>query len=429
MNYTRENWGGNQACCNTASGWRPWATTWVQTGIPTTGLGGFSQVAYPQPIVSDIEFADNGDMIIGVMDRFSMQTGAMQTIAVSGSSVMTTGLSNGDILHACLDGGSFVLEDGGTTCGHPDIRSNANVGASSGSLLTNDGPGNNGEYYFDDFQQSGGTGNFTTHKENALGAAAVLRGEETVLATVFNPQNGENFANGFHVYNTDTGIEEDNFTVFSFESGTGGFGKSAGVGDIELICDALPIQVGNYVWADTDGDGIQDPSESGLAGVTVELWADTDGDGTADTKVAETTTDANGQYLFSEAGTNVYGQTEDWSFTAANEVAPNTAYEIRIPLAQGALSRLPATTQDANGVTDNNNLTDLSDSDVAEVSGNAVIAFETGTQGQNNHSLDAGFGEACVQPTVLAFAIQPSCIDNVVQNNGYLQLSSVMDGD
>src|SRR5262245_21282862 len=33
-----------------------------------------------------------------------------------------------------------------------------------------------------------------------------------------------------------------------------------------------PISLGNFVWNDYDGDGIQDPSEPGIGGVRVELW-------------------------------------------------------------------------------------------------------------------------------------------------------------
>jgi serine-aspartate repeat-containing protein C/D/E len=32
-----------------------------------------------------------------------------------------------------------------------------------------------------------------------------------------------------------------------------------------------PATIGDYVWRDTDGDGIQDPTESGINGVTVVL--------------------------------------------------------------------------------------------------------------------------------------------------------------
>lgn len=33
-----------------------------------------------------------------------------------------------------------------------------------------------------------------------------------------------------------------------------------------------PINLGNFVWHDLDADGIQDPSEPGVAGITVQLW-------------------------------------------------------------------------------------------------------------------------------------------------------------
>ena len=51
--------------------------------------------------------------------------------------------------------------------------------------------------------------------------------------------------------------------------------------------------IGDYVWFDTNGDGIQDPDEQGIQGVTVTL---THPDGTTET----TTTDENGLYLFDE---------------------------------------------------------------------------------------------------------------------------------
>ncbi len=52
--------------------------------------------------------------------------------------------------------------------------------------------------------------------------------------------------------------------------------------------------LGDYVWDDLDGDGIQDEGEPGLADVTVRLYK------CDDTFVAETTTDADGLYLFAD---------------------------------------------------------------------------------------------------------------------------------
>ncbi len=56
--------------------------------------------------------------------------------------------------------------------------------------------------------------------------------------------------------------------------------------------------LGDYIWNDTDGDGVQDAGEAGIAGVTVTLYDDPDGDGVYDHAVATTTTDAAGRYIF-----------------------------------------------------------------------------------------------------------------------------------
>ena len=71
------------------------------------------------------------------------------------------------------------------------------------------------------------------------------------------------------------------------------------MGDLEIIGLPAPIELGNRVWRDRDGNGRQDPGESGFAGVTVGLYT---GGGTL---VASAVTDANGEYYFSSAaGTN-----------------------------------------------------------------------------------------------------------------------------
>ena len=59
--------------------------------------------------------------------------------------------------------------------------------------------------------------------------------------------------------------------------------------------------IGDRVWLDADGDGIQDVGETGLSGVGVDLYLDDDGTpgpSLGDTLVSSTTTDANGNYLF-----------------------------------------------------------------------------------------------------------------------------------
>ena len=61
--------------------------------------------------------------------------------------------------------------------------------------------------------------------------------------------------------------------------------------------------VGDRVWYDADGDGIQGPNEPGIEGVTVEIWSDKNKDGvidlSRDSLLGDRTTDINGNYFFS----------------------------------------------------------------------------------------------------------------------------------
>ena len=52
-----------------------------------------------------------------------------------------------------------------------------------------------------------------------------------------------------------------------------------------------PINIGNFVWRDTDGDGRQDTNEVGISGVTVQLW-----NSAKTLMIASTVTNANGAY-------------------------------------------------------------------------------------------------------------------------------------
>ena len=61
--------------------------------------------------------------------------------------------------------------------------------------------------------------------------------------------------------------------------------------------------IGDFVWSDTNGDGVQDAGEAGIENVTVDLVWDLDGDGVIDAGepvLATRTTDAAGDYDFGE---------------------------------------------------------------------------------------------------------------------------------
>lgn len=70
--------------------------------------------------------------------------------------------------------------------------------------------------------------------------------------------------------------------------------------DLTVTNTRKTYAIGDYTWIDTDKDGIQDKNEPVLPGVKVELF-DENGK-----KIAETTTDKNGRYIFDELESGKY---------------------------------------------------------------------------------------------------------------------------
>jgi SdrD B-like domain len=115
------------------------------------------------------------------------------------------------------------------------------------------------------------------------------------------------------------------------------FAKLDGLGNVRSLVDSdiEGVQLGDRVWVDTDGNGIQDPSERGVAGVRVELLVNGQPYTDANNVPVSTVTDANGNYVF----TNILQST----------VARPLAYAIRIPAGQGVLAPYTLTVANAPG--------------------------------------------------------------------------------
>jgi hypothetical protein len=364
--------------------WYPWSDDFSQFFVQAGDPEFFCRT---QPILSDIEFDDSGAMILGFIDRAGHQLGHLNYEPYAGNTHLIYVSSGGDILRAEWDGASWVLESNAQWATIPGSPTGCGVG-------TGEGPGG-GEFYCQDLA-------YDYHKEVSVGGLAQLASVQEVVVTAFDPwvTGGEDdlFTGGvLHLSNED-GTRSSGYRIYQTVWGgqEGYFGKAAGLGDLELLCDPAPIEIGNRVWEETDGNGIQDPEETNIAGVDVELWADTNDDGIADTQVGTATTDANGNYYF--------GGVNDSNMTGGNSVEPNTAYELRISLTDPDLPYGATPTPPDQG-------TDLHDSDGDNGgihTGYSTVQFTTGAAGANNHTYDFGFDPLPTAVTLASFTARAS---------------------
>ena len=119
-----------------------------------------------------------------------------------------------------------------------------------------------------------------------------LPGSNQVISTVFDPII-ESFSGGLHRYSTVNGKKSAAIQLYNRNNSS--FGKASGLGALEIMDEPAPIEIGNYVWLDKDGNGVQDANEKGIAGVTLCLY-----DSNCNL-VANTVSDSNGEYVFSNA--------------------------------------------------------------------------------------------------------------------------------
>ncbi|MCH9740766.1 MAG: hypothetical protein K0U38_08010 [Epsilonproteobacteria bacterium] len=319
--------------------WNPWTDTY-------TDVNKNFRMIHPVPILSNIKFHTTGDMILGFADRTALQGGAL-TNDINGDLRETFTFSGGDILKATLNSdGSFSIDN----------------------------------YNFIDDNTTD-----TEYREGALGAVAHIMGSnQTVFTQYDNVSPNADYTKGVTFISNTNGsnvgayrVADDNRPRF--------FGKSMGIGDIELITASAPTEIGNRVWSDTNSDGIQDANESALDGVEVKLFK-------SGVEIATATTDASGNYIFSNDSSKVSTASHKYNLTS---LVPNADYSIIIPNVQGTnkqnrLNTLMLTNPNNNvGVGSN-----INDSDAIIDEDNATISIAESDipyAGSNNHSFDIGF--------------------------------------
>ncbi|MTB50238.1 SdrD B-like domain-containing protein [Lewinella sp. W8] len=439
------NYGRNSAidfCSNNADAeFNPWTPVYDRAGFltrqnATIGTGNLAEQSYPQPQIADIEFMEDGRMVVGIRDRFADQHGYLKLPpnpnAATGANTRFTADGGGDILVASpnisLNDGTFVIENN---------SSNGTNGAPFGPTFgagRGEGPGG-GEFFFGDrYRPTNAPPDGPTrpgcstdvndvdpappwqnreqgHDEVSLGGAFIYSGRERVVMSAYDPLEDWNFFNnaGMIEMSSTDGSRLRALQIYASTPGSGTFAKGNGLGDVIGVGGGAPIEVGNRLWVDANENGRQDPGENGINGVLVELFKETSPGNF--TKVAETTTasdpvQGNGFFVFSTDDDGA----QTW-LNGFTEVQAEMSYEIRISLAsiQAVDNTVSAfTTQDYDvGETTNDRKTDLNDSDASST---GVIAFRTGLPGQNNHTLDMGVVQA-MPCTITVNSATPSVCD------------------
>ena len=332
-----------------------------------------------QYMFADIEFYGD-DIIAGMRDRIGDQGGN----DIPGANYNS--ITEGDVVTLWWDSSSnnYVLENNG----------------SAGSNRPGSNPAwgyPDGEFYWGDGLNDSPLEGFL-HREISIGGLAQIPGRHLALTSMnpFNPWNRKTESAGILWLNNNSGSPEKAYRLYDGGlNNDSTFGKANGLGDLEALGTLAPIEIGNRVWLDTNGNGIQDAGENGIPGVSVELRSGA-------SVIATATTASDGTYYFSSAtGTDTtsikYGLTQ---------LQPNTAYTVKFPPSvdvSGTTYNL--TTANAGGNT-------LIDSNAPASGEVAVAAVDIPVAGANNHSFDVGYSASP------ACSINTPTITTTCDNNG-----------
>lgn len=393
MGYNRDPAFQSDNAAQTIPGtWRPWALTYNDaTILPWNGA------AHPSPILTDIEIDVDGSFILGFMDRFGMQSGYRQVQTdLSDTDTNHQGLSAGDVIRFCNVNGTLTQE------GNAGCPTNIPPPVTDPGTFTP-----TPEFYVSDQYFSNITSPAHGHPETSLGNLALFPGKGEVIAGNIDPFV---FRSGGVAWwsNTDGSTNKEYELYESLDQSTpdGTFSKAVGLGDIEIKCDAAPLEIGNYVWCDSLQNGIQDACERGINNILVQLF-DRNGN-----LVGQDTTSNSGQYYFNENNIDSTGITVNGSGIATPNsgnftgMSYDTQYFIVFGNGQFAGGEFNTgseifgiTTLNDAGMNDNidsdvdaNNLTTANNQIPA---GLPFIDMTTATTGCGDHKFDLGLRCGC----------------------------------
>jgi SdrD B-like domain len=326
------------------------------------------------------------------------------------------------------------------------FENNATAGATTAGQNDGKGPGGGQYFYQDGFPLfEGTTPPFTTfspapnaqHQQVVIGGMTVVPGKNEVLTAVFDPiPVGNNYEDqGVHIYNILNGSIKRAYRIVD-GSPVGGLGqgpsaKDAGLGDLEPLCSAEAVEIGNKIWKDTDGDGIQDPGESALASVNISLYK------TNGTKIGQTTTNNDGYYVFNPTNVDTTGANGTAGFTGLKfgdsyYIVIGEGQYINNLLTIGgntcSLTQPNVTIPTANDENDSDGISLASGlaGSLAALAGYPSVLAKVGGSGGNKQNFDFGFQPAptCILPQTIITQTPPTCNGVLPNNDGKITITA-----
>ncbi|MGA0560743.1 hypothetical protein ACO2Q8_29020 [Larkinella sp. VNQ87] len=181
---------------------------------------------HPQPILSDLEFDQDGSLILGFMDRLGHQK-ATGKGTPDGRWKQSVAMAAGDVLRVAA------------VKRHYEIERNGRIGKNQTKGIDNQqGPGG-GEFYFDDTFTINET---QYHQENGMGGLALLPSTGQLLESVREPVAERN-SGGIVWLNNQTGAKESGLAVYHHNPNQEFVARKTNhVGDVELITEAPPCK-------------------------------------------------------------------------------------------------------------------------------------------------------------------------------------------
>ncbi len=418
--------------------WYPWISDWYVAGQPDfmRGLPDPSvakYISYPMPIISDIEIDADGSMILAFTDRFSHQV-RFAGVDAHGSHHGTYGFDprlGGDILRLKrCNGTDWILESNATLCGDATLGKDNNEGVGGG------------EYYY-------GEGNYPLgHNELSVGSLCFLPGSREICLASTDPLRS--YSAGITWLDNEKGNKKRALEIISeldniINQAPVNYGKASSLGDINMVCAVSPLEIGNRLWRDDNGNGIQDANEPGIADVVLHLVNG------SNQIVGKDTTDINGVYSF-----NHLNVVDTSGVAKPNRLGPQpkTAYKIKVkgkagatatpqsvaqPLKSGRIAssaRVAAVDSLNNGgkliddaILGNANAGSGTDQDLVDSDGiisgaDGVITLITEGIGESNHSYDFAY---CPLPKVDLVVQKATCnpLTDKINNDGSITLSNM----